>query len=70
MPSPDMMKTMGATAETSAFLRDSSPYLLPKPDYADLERRVADLEDRAMRQDREMAARDRLKAMGLVLPQR
>ncbi|GGE36273.1 hypothetical protein GCM10007276_12200 [Agaricicola taiwanensis] len=43
---------------------------LPTPDHADLERRVADLEERARKQDREAIARDRLKAMGLVLPAR
>lgn len=42
----------------------------PLSDIADLERRIADLEERAMRQDKEAAARDRLKAMGLVLPAR
>ncbi|WP_370194384.1 MULTISPECIES: hypothetical protein [Aurantimonas] len=60
------------TFSPSGHLVDHEAYPLPfpKPDYAELERRIADLEERAMRQDREQAARDRLKAMGLFLPQR
>jgi hypothetical protein len=38
------------------------------PDWRDLERRVADLEDRQRRQDQEAAAKTRLRQMGLVFP--
>ncbi len=38
----------------------------PAVDYADLERRIADLEDRARRQDRQEDSRRRLSEMGFV----
>jgi hypothetical protein len=47
-------------------------FLTPSPsvDFADLERRVADLEERARRDDRELAAKSRLKELGFVFPQK
>lgn len=48
----------------SSFLKN----LPTQPDYADLERRIADLEDRARREDMINASKERLKEMGLVFP--
>lgn len=43
---------------------------LPKPDLLDLERRVADLEERARRQDSAEAVKGRLEALGFIFPKR
>lgn len=48
--------------------RDYADHALPRPDYADLERRVADIEDRLRREDQERAAKQRLRELGLVFP--
>jgi hypothetical protein len=51
------------------FSKSMLPFTAPATDHPDLEK-ADDLEGRATRRDREQAARDSLKAMGLVLPQR
>jgi hypothetical protein len=40
----------------------------PAIDLPDLERRVADIEDRLRREDQEQAAKGRLRELGLVFP--
>ena len=64
MPSPDQMK---ADQTISPLLRDMLK-ALPQPDIHDLERRIADLEDRARKQDQGDASKERLRKLGLVFP--
>lgn len=63
MPAPDQWKSQSASPVLKEMFK-----ALPTPDLMDLERRVADLEDRARREDQTDAAKDRLRTMGLVFP--
>lgn len=66
MPSPDQKKD---PMPASPFWPNAFPQISVTPvDVADLERRIRDLEQRFRQQDEELAAIERLAALGFVCP--
>lgn len=62
--------SMPDPAPTQPGMLRALPVAGPAVDLADLERRVADLEDRARREDVARASKERLEAIGFKFPKK